>query len=103
MALYRQIKTIGTFFGPAHLLFKNNISMKTCTNINESIISLTPLNSPGKTVYVIMWGRCSRNSERIILISFLRHTYYLTNFLNSRSNSNLEPSNSWMHRRIAGA
>jgi hypothetical protein len=94
MGSFRQTKTIGTFFGLALLLFKNSTSMKTFTNINESIISSMLQNSRGKTDFAIMWGKCSRSLEKIILISFLKLTYCQMSFQNFRSNSNLEPSNS---------
>ena len=94
MGSFRQTKTIGTFFGPALLLFKNSTSMKTFTNINESIISSMLQNSRGKTDFAIMWGKCSRSLEKIILISFLKLTYCQMSFQNFRSNSNLEHSNS---------
>jgi len=82
MDLCRQIKTIGTYFGRALLLFKNSISMKIFTNINELITSLMPQNSPGKTDCAIMSAKCSKNLEKIILIFFLKLTYCQMSFLN---------------------
>ena len=79
---------IGIYYGRAHHLYRNSISMRTYTNIKRWIILSMRWSLQGKTDCAIILERCNRSLAEITLTFYLRLTFFQRSLQNSRSHFN---------------